>query len=255
LAQIARKQAPFDTISGVAQFVMNQAVLRAVLADSTLTDATPDGITLASFRDSMMQTTNTGLVEKSAISLAADNQVAAIDYLQAINPKNCADNYHKIVNSIFARTWADTIFYFSPEDSTTLMNIALQDPLTCGTAIYDARIMMGINVNDFSTDGAQSSSRLSANNNQQANDINTWQGVMYPNPTTNEAWYETTLKKGDKGIISISDLLGRELLSQPLTEGANKLHFDITNLVGGVYLYKVMVNDKPVQNSKLVIQR
>jgi hypothetical protein len=78
---------------------------------------------------------------------------------------------------------------------------------------------------------------------------------VYPNPATNEVICEAKLNGNEKGTIVICDLLSRDLISKPLNAGDNKLRFDISGLIDGVYMYKVLVNDKPMQNNKLVIQR
>ena len=257
LVKVAKKQSPFDTISGVTKFVTNQAVLRTVLADSSLTDNSASGHILSNFRDSMMLNSNAGLVEKAAINFVAGNVAAAQGFIQAIVPQTCADSYHKIVGNIYANTWALNIFTFSSADSATLTNIALQNPLVCGTAIYDARTMLGINVNDFITGQQNMVSRMAPADASGINqpDMTGWKGVMYPNPAMNEAWYETTLKEGESGRVIICDLLGRDLMSKDLNAGNNKLRFDISSLIDGVYVYKVIVNSVPLQNNKLIIQR
>ena len=79
---------------------------------------------------------------------------------------------------------------------------------------------------------------------------NTIQIKVYPNPASTSL----TLKISEgEGTIIITDVLGNVVHYQ-IAKSAN-CQIDISNLIDGVYVYKVIVNNVSLQNNKLIIQR
>lgn len=252
LVKIASNQNPFDNISGNAQFLMQQGLLKGLLADSTLIDsATSDGIALKLFMDTTLSNTEMGKIALASNYYAQGDIAAAKAINSNVHPKvSCAEEYHKIVNSIFFETWAIDQFYFSPEDSLTLTNIAMQDPLVCGSAIYDARVMMGIDMNDFSPPG-----KMMESNTIEDNAVSDKVGVLYPNPALDKCTYEAELSETQSGFIMMYDLNGKLLSSYKLNTGYNKLDIDLSSYSNGIYLYKIFINGDLSDYKKLVITK
>lgn len=80
---------------------------------------------------------------------------------------------------------------------------------------------------------------------------------VYPDPATNEVnfeWY-TEDKDPIKGKLAITDMAGRMVLQQELAQvkGTNKYNLNVSNLVPGVYLYKIYIGER-VENGKLLKQ-
>lgn len=252
LAKIARNENPFDQVLGNERFMMQEAVLRSVLQDSLVIDTTlQDGRDLQLFIDTLALTNVGKLVEVTTLLSRGDTLLAEALNL-SINPKECADAYHKMVNEIYFRTWAKEVFEFTPTDSTVLYDIAVQDPLVCGTAIYNARVMMSIDVNDYSIDNGK---RLKNKNDVVEKQVQQLpKGKLYPNPSQHTVNYEITLAIEQVGLLVFYDTMGKEVLASPLTTGNNKLTLDVSKLQNGLYLYKVFVNGKPQEMGKFIIQ-
>ncbi|MBE7443599.1 MAG: T9SS type A sorting domain-containing protein, partial [Flavobacteriales bacterium] len=253
LAKIARNENPFDQVLGNQRFMMQEAVLRGVISDSLVMDTTTqDGRDLQMFIDTLALTNVGKLVEVTTLFARGDTTLAEALNL-SINPAACADAYHKIVNEIYFRTWAKNVFEFSPTDSTVLYDIAIQDPLVCGTAIYNARVMMNIDINDYSVD-ANGNRLMNTNDAAEKQVQQIVKGKLYPNPSQHTVNYEITLATEQVGVLVFYDLMGKEVLASQLTSGDNKLTLDVSKFKNGLYLYKVFVNGKPQETGKFIIQ-
>jgi hypothetical protein len=233
---------------------MHEAVLKSVWQDSLMLDTTTtDGRDLRHFIDTV-SLTNVGLVVEVSKLMAQKDTLAAEQLNQSINPKECADAYHKMVNEIYFRTWAKNVFEFTPTDSAVLYNIAVQDPLVCGTAIYNARVMMNIDVNDYSVD--PNGNRLMSTNDviEKQAQQQLPKGKLYPNPSQHTVNYEINLAAEQVGLLVFYDLMGKEIFANQLTTGDNKLTIDVSKFQNGLYLYKVFINGKPQETGKFIIQ-
>ncbi|MBX2960144.1 MAG: T9SS type A sorting domain-containing protein [Flavobacteriales bacterium] len=254
LAKIARNENPFDQVLGNQRFLMHEKVLKAVWSDSMIIDVnTPDGQDLQLFLDTIAFS-NVGLTLEVNRLLAAEDTLAAEQLNLSINPKECADAFHKTVNEIYFRTWAKNMFEFTPTDSSTLTNIALQDPLVCGTAIYSARVMMNIDVNDYSVDNTNNNRLINVSKTEAVTILPTIKGKWYPNPAKDEVYYEIQLSDEQSGQLVVVDLMGKEHASASLINGNNKITFDVKMLPNGIYFYRVMVNNKIQEVNKFIIQ-
>ena len=251
LAKIARNQSPFNAVIGTARFTLQEAVLRSVLSDSLPPDiTTTDGHDLQAFIDTTLTTTNVGKLVTVSTKYEAGDLAGAIALNNSIVPVGCAEEYHQTVNTIFFNTWGIGIFYFPPVDSTTLYNIAIQDPLLCGTAIYDARVMLGIDINDYSAGGSRMM-EIPEEEGVVADKV----GILYPNPAQDKCTYEASLAETESGMIMMYTLTGKLISSYRLNSGDNKIDIDLASLSNGIYLYKIYINGEVVDYKKLVISK
>lgn len=78
---------------------------------------------------------------------------------------------------------------------------------------------------------------------------------VYPNPAQNKAFYEINLKNEESGFVLLFDVLGKQIDEQKLIPGANLAVFDLTNVTGGIYFYKVLINAEIKSNNKLIIAK
>jgi hypothetical protein len=220
-----------------------------LVIDTTL----QDGRDLQMYIDTLALTNVSKLIEVTTLFARGDTLLAEAKN-QSINPKECADAYHKMVNEIYFRTWAKNVFEFTPTDSAVLYNIAVQDPLVCGTAIYNARVMMNIDVNDYSVD--PNGNRLMSTNDviEKQAQQQLPKGKLYPNPSQHTVNYEINLAAEQVGLLVFYDLMGKEIFANQLTTGDNKLTIDVSKFQNGLYLYKVFINGKPQETGKFIIQ-
>ena len=252
LAQIARNQSPFNVIAGTARFTMQEATVRSVLTDSVPVDiTTADGLDLQTFVDTTLTNTNVGKLIVVSNKYSTGDLAGAIALNNSIVPVECADEYHQTVNNIFFNSWAIGNFYFSAVDSATLYNIAIQDPLECGTAIYDARVMLDLNIDDFSIDEENRMLETQAEGEAVEDKV----GILFPNPAQDKCTYQAELTDMESGMIMMYDLNGKLLSSYKLNSGYNSIDIDLTSFANGIYHYKIYINGQVVDYKKLVVTK
>jgi hypothetical protein len=252
LAQVAKVQSPFNTLPLIQQQLNAQAVYQTVRSDSSLTNTNDTlSIVLSNFRDSLANT-NLGSFYRIASLLASGDTVNANILNSEISPSNVAETNQKVVNTIYIRTWAHGVYVNSHIDSITLLNIAKQNVIKGGTAVYDARLMIGQFFDDLSTMRTLEVSSSNLPNNPNVFDN---YGKMYPNPTNANFYYEITLNEGETGTIELFNILGNKLLYKPLREGQNTIEFQAGGLANGVYLYKLFLNNSFKGLGKLILSK
>ena len=87
--------------------------------------------------------------------------------------------------------------------------------------------------------------------------IKAYLGQNYPNPTTTEAIIPFSLPKDCKSaIISIREVAtGREIKKYDLKRGESSLKVNLSSFSNGLYLYSLIVDDKPIATKKLAVMK
>jgi hypothetical protein len=82
-------------------------------------------------------------------------------------------------------------------------------------------------------------------------------GQSYPNPAAAEAIIPYALPKNYyKASILIREIAtGREIRKYDLKRNSSSLSVDVSSLSNGLYLYSLVVDDKPVSNRKLAVMK
>lgn len=143
---------------------------------------------------------------------------------------------------------------FDAMQTATLENIACQDALEGGEAVYSARIMLRM-------EGCFSSARLAGNNesfskNETMQNLQTEEktiGEIFPNPNTGEFSLKYVLASEEKGELRIFDLNGKLLYKQFLPQNKNQIEINHLKLNAGVYFYCITLNEIPILNQKLIV--
>ena len=195
---------------------------------------------------------NIGLFK--TVSDSADaNPEYALELNEGIAPENHAEENEKAVNAIYLVTWALDTFDFSPGQYEILYAIANETPLTGGTGVYAARVMLGLHIDD---DYESIGSRM-------ANPDKTNQSVavadnkikLMPNPAIEKTIYSNQLEKNQKGVLNIYSKLGVKIRSYLLHEGYNRVTINLQGLAEGVYIIETEVKGIITDIRKLVIIR
>jgi hypothetical protein len=163
-----------------------------------------------------------------------------------INPDNNAAQNEKDVNEIYLATWAKEIYSFTNEQYETLLAIAEQSPITGGPAVYSARVMLGIDFEDY----GPPQERLATEDSKQPQYFH-----IYPNPASDELNIEYSLNEDETGKLSITDLLGREIISEKLFSDKKLLTISTNQVKDGVYFLQIKVNSEIIGSQKLLIAR
>lgn len=265
LAKIARQQAPFNTQTGTQKYLIQQDLLNSLVIDTTVIDATPDGTTLQNFRDTTWQNTSIGKLADVALTFAKGDTLGAIGKNAVVSPKECADYAKKEVNGIYLNTWAKNIYYFTAQEEAILTTYANQDPMLCGTATFDARVLLNLDVNDFSI--MHSSSRFGNNSDEVGKDetiavdnssnsisINkNYQVNFYPNPANENLIINIeSINEFTNATLLVYDALGKVLFSSKIS--TNNYAINTKDLQNGIYLIKLSIEGEKEISKKIIIQ-
>src|SRR3990172_9798976 len=114
----------------------------------------PDDSTYQNFYV-QQQNNNIGAYEQINDFMQAENFSSANSLNQSVNANTAAELNRKEVNRIYLLTWANGIEAFNPADSASLLNIAYQDAVTGGDAVYSARTMLRLFIEPISGEKIQ----------------------------------------------------------------------------------------------------
>ncbi len=191
---------------------------------------------------------NIGLFKNVADSIDANPQQAK-EVNEGISPDNHAEENEKAVNAVYIETWAVDSFELTPEQYDILYAIANENPLTGGTGVYAARVMLGLDIDDD-----ESSSRLMQQVQENTSSSLTDRRVsLMPNPAKDESLYSVTLKEKERGQLIVYSKLGIKELNRELNEGKNSITISLAHLSPGVYLVQSVINNRVIDIRKLVV--
>ena len=194
---------------------------------------------------------NIGLFK--TVSDSADaNPEYALELNEGIAPENHAEENEKAVNAIYLVTWALDTFDFSPGQYEILYAIANETPLTGGTGVYGARVMLGLHIDD---DYEALGSRMAGNvqNQNTTSSLTDRRVSLMPNPAKDESVYKIFLNRSETGNMIVYSKLGIKLLNKQLVEGNNTISIPLSELGAGVYFIQTYVNGKNTDIRKLVV--
>ncbi|MFA4863459.1 MAG: T9SS type A sorting domain-containing protein, partial [Bacteroidales bacterium] len=78
----------------------------------------------------------------------------------------------------------------------------------------------------------------------------------YPNPFKDHTTFSFTLAENSDVSLCIYDQLGRKVMSFPIkfySKGTHSIDFMNDKLSPGVYFYKILINNKPLDAKKLMV--
>ena len=169
----------------------------------------------------------------------------------AVPDFNLIELNYKTVNSLYVNNprvldQGSNGYGFNAADQATLDNIALQNPLTSGDAVYIAQVILG---KEYEYSSNQSGYRL-VEEQSKLPEIE-----VHPNPNSGQftiAVY-SAIQPNDRLILF--DQAGRERLTLPLVQQKKFYNLDLADqLETGVYIVALSRNDQLIYESKVVIQ-
>lgn len=177
--------------------------------------------------------------------IKASNYNAAINLNLSINGQNTIENNRIAVNHIYLNKVINNQF-FGTADSLTLVNIALQSPLTGGDAVFSARVMLGIdpiisNMDYVTTPG----------HNAMFDENSTIK--VYPNPANEVLYIETDKETEGMLTVEIFNTTANLIYSKNINAGDKYQTIDISNIRKGIYYIRISNKDAQLYNQKLVI--
>lgn len=208
------------------------------------------------------QTTNLQKAVAIEEDLMANNLSGAQSKISSYTPANTIETNYKLYYSTFLKTKTNT---YASADSLTLLNLANLCPYTNGGVVYQARALYNMLYTGFYKYNDNCNS--SANNSRIINNIistdNTSQesvnvilkSKLYPNPNMGEFSIELTNKVEQTNVqICIFDNSGKQFVKEQkqITNGVVNCNY---NLINGIYLVKVIMQDGSVDVHRLIINK
>jgi hypothetical protein len=243
IAAVAQADYPFSLMSEPELEIHRQLAMHTLLQHPELLNMYPEySATLNNFYNSRIQTASAQL-SASAVEACRLHTPLAASMLNTITPVSHMDTNRKTVYDIFFRTWALHQYTFSAEDSATLFKIATEHVSTGGTAVYDARVMLDLDVTDLDNGSVWFGNSTLANYPA---------ALLYPNPTTGIFTLEIELGKTDEGQVEVYSLTGQLISRTTLNGSNNKVSIDLSDKAEGVYLCRVVINNQHCQTHKII---
>ena len=206
--------------------------------------------------------TNTGKfrqINNLVMNTTIDNSSEARAINDAITPRCTIENNQQTVNSIYLNKLsyeADTtngkgaIYNYDSTETVSLQTIAYQNPITGGDAVYMARVMLFIDMDD--DDGASRMHTTHNNNNNQQVEKKP-KFNLYPNPNNGNMTLEYLIEGKESGLITIYDVSGRLVKQQTLNPENNLVIIIAQELSAGAYYYTITIADSKIKSDKLII--
>ncbi|MGQ0829106.1 MAG: T9SS type A sorting domain-containing protein [Bacteroidota bacterium] len=256
MAQITGNQIPFQSFIPQSRTLSKQSVFNDLESDVTLMNqGTPEDAVLQNFHDSV-KFTCIGKFRKVNDLISAGNITQATTENNSTIPACTIEQNHKSFNQIYLVTLGAGL---NVQQKLDLASIAQQCPLTGGTSVYQARVLLSIindstiEYNDDCTDGGNRSMIFEDNSPSVQQAINNSAFKLYPNPNNGTMQLDYTLEKEQRGVFVIYDLLGKKQAEYELQQNASSVSISEAMLNNGIYFYKILINDKLVATDKLVI--
>lgn len=257
----AQSQTQRQQLAGAQMALASSPTADAMTTDMAKKDAhrllltRPDWLTLNTPDDATYQTffttvDNVDIGKTNRIEQAEQigNAALANQLNTGLSTATMMLNYHKTVFDIYNRTWAVNNPVLTGTDTTTLLPIALLRPAVGGEAVYMARVMLDLHVDDAT---GNYSYRLADSESNTASSQNV---KVYPNPASQSVTIAATFYETDQVVFTLYDLSGRLVLSQQLG-GNTLLNIDLGGLESGTYLYQIQLNNTVIQTERLVIAK
>ena len=161
----------------------------------------------------------------------------------AVAPANDIEEIRKTTNYIYANYWGNCIFDIDSVSYSYLNRYANLDPELYGDAVYTARVMLGIEPDEYSERKLQ----------QPAEDgAVLGEFILYPNPAENSIviTYTGDVQKLKDCTMEIYDIYGSTVRSININNITQDIN--INDLARGMYLYRVIDTGKVLYFSKFI---
>ncbi|MCX6292038.1 MAG: T9SS type A sorting domain-containing protein [Bacteroidetes bacterium] len=251
---IANELNPYNNLVEDAKYALKTYAFKLLANNNELMNlGTSYDESLQVFYDSM-QTTNPGILETIADLMAQDDTVSAKIINSFITADNLGEDNAKKVNEVYLDTWSREVYdfkKFSQEQKDLLLNIAYQNPSSGGNAVYAARVMLGIDMDDFSSE----TERMAALHPSVKGSENRRQGTIIPNPNNGTMQFVFSLNEDEKGILQIYDSKGNMQKFYTLQPGTSIHDIDMSGADCGMYFCRLSINNEIIMSSKIVIER
>ena len=259
LGKIVRGENMYDTLN--TEFLTRDSIFcfkRLVAYDTLLHLGTADDTVYQNFYN---------YCNNHNIGKFTDVDIALIDTLfirfddallknQNIITKNTPEENDKAVNEIYIRklkyesdslNTEGNLYEFDSLELSILENVAYQNPILGGSAVYLARVLLWIVVRDDKWQSAERKSHPAVKEDER------FAFKLYPNPGNGSFTLSYTLQVNEQGEFGIYTLGGMTIKNYNFGPNQNMLSINETGLSSGAYLYGIWVNGVLRKMDRLVI--
>ncbi len=214
---------------------------------------TPSWLSLGPADDSLYQNffnnynpTNMGTLRQIEVAADTGNFQFVNTTCNTLACTNGIEHNLKVVYGIYSVSWMIGVLEFTSLDSATLLNIAMQDPVEGGTAVYSARVLLDLPIDYYGTSAQRMTQE--ENNSSVNGNLN-----IYPNPASSEVKLECWVEEDQVAYVEIFELGGKRILTQPLAPQVEVYTIETASLQGGIYLVRVVIEGEATEGKRLVI--
>lgn len=203
---------------------------------------TNDDIDYTNFFNQNTQTC-LGQLEEARVQLDSCAFDTAGVYIDQALPATIHEDNLQAARSIYLNTFAVGNFEFTPQQYTTLADIACQYALEGGEGVYIARTLLG---EDFDCGGVE---QKSAPNDQPVQVTEKEERIkIYPNPTNDQITIEGI---NENAHIEIRNMSGQLLFTK--TANSRNMTISLTDLAPGTYIVNIFGEDGNLEERKKIV--
>ncbi len=208
---------------------------------------TPDDLRYQTFFNSCEAGNWNELID--AENAAATGDTSTINtFTGGSTPASSAEENAQTVLKIHAQYWLAGHRAFSPADTALLWTIALQNPVLGGNAVYGARVLLGVMVDDFAATAA--GARRPETEEETGNTPTT---NLFPNPATTQIYIQVENASIENIRTEIYDLNGRKISGQTTQITNGMLTIDTSTMLSGIYVICIFHQDKLINTERFIL--
>jgi hypothetical protein len=170
----------------------------------------------------------------------------AISKNEGVQDQKLIDYYLKTATDIYLKTYCVDNYYLTAQQIDFLTALANITPWEGGDGVYIARYMLNIEDDQNMADYAMAPQKQFA-------DVKVNTAKLYPNPAQNEVMIAFDKTLGVDGILEIYGFTANKIQSIELKSGYQFISVSTKDLKQGIYMYRILVNDKVIAKDKLLI--
>ena len=191
---------------------------------------------------SLMSLSNIGQIANVEELLRNNDLASAYLLNESVVPSNLIEENSRGVNKIVSTQNRDSI-YLSNDQKLILIPIAYQSPLIGGEAVFRARTLLGIDMEE-----SQAAERIKSPNSNLSSRFN-----IAPNPNRGEFNLTYYLQEGESAEVTITDAEGRFIGYKLLNSVISSAQFNLTDKQNGIYFLNVKNNTGESVKHKVVL--
>jgi hypothetical protein len=249
MVSIINEEGDFAELSDIEKYNYKKTVFAELWFNNELMNKGTDyDHVLQAFYDEMLETPMGQLFVLGGIIETDPGE--ATNLISTISPRNKPEENEIAVDGIYLTTWAKGDFELSQDQKDLLYEIAIQNPATGGDAVYSARVMLELLVDDISDEGTSNRKSSNAFSFKKYHEVK-----LYPNPATDFIYCEVRFSDHEKGKLDIFDGYGKLIQTKKLMHGYNDIQLNTQQLNNGIYFIRVVSDDAYTFNGKIIISK